>query len=102
MKEKLLKIIEHYGVNNQQRKLMEEIFELQEAIFEYENSGWDFSDESCEDIERDYRYHMAEEIADVQVMLNQFKEHYEITDEQIEGIMNYKINRQLERIKKES
>lgn len=101
MKEKLLKIIKFYGVNNQQRKLMEEIFELQEAIFEYENSGWDFSDEDCEDIERDYKYHIAEEIADVQVMLNQFKEYYEITDEQIEGIMNYKIDRQLERIKNE-
>lgn len=32
MKEKLLKIINHYGVNNQQRKLAEEHFELQEAI----------------------------------------------------------------------
>lgn len=102
MKEKLLKIIEHYGVMPQLKYFQSEIFELNEAIIQYENSGWDFSDESCEDIERDYRYHIAEEIADVEVMLNQFKEYYKITDEQIEGIMNYKINRQLERIKKES
>ena len=36
------------------------------------------------------------------ILLNQFKEHYEITNEQIEGIMNYKIDRQLERIKNEN
>ena len=36
MDEQLLKIINHYGINNQQRKLEEEIFELQEAITIYE------------------------------------------------------------------
>ena len=85
MKEKLLKIIEHYGVMPQLKYFQSEIFELNEAIIKNEDI-----------------YDIAQEIADVQVMLNQFKEYYEITDEQIEGIMNYKINRQLERIKKES
>lgn len=32
----LLKIIKHYGVNAQQRKLAEEVFELQEAITTHE------------------------------------------------------------------
>ncbi len=101
MKEKLLKIIEFYGVNNQQRKLMEEIFELQESITIHElKSSVEYEIPLTELV--DTRYHIIEEIADVMVMLNQFKEHYEITYEQIEGIMNYKINRQLERIKKES
>ena len=42
MKNDLLKIISHYGVNAQQRQLAEEVFELQEAITQYEtitNSG---------------------------------------------------------------
>lgn len=85
MKEKLLKIIEFYGVNNQQRKLMEEIFELQEAIIKNEDV-----------------YDIAHEIADCLVVINQFKEYFEITDEQIEDIMNYKIDRQLKRIEEEN
>ena len=32
MKNNLLKIINHYGISNQLKKLSEEIFELQEAI----------------------------------------------------------------------
>ena len=45
MYENLWKIIEHYGINNQQRKLEEEVFELQEAIMElqhYEEYACDF------------------------------------------------------------
>lgn len=36
MKNDLLKIILHYGVNAQQRQLAEEVFELQEAITTHE------------------------------------------------------------------
>ena len=36
MEKDLLKIIEHFGINNQQRKLQEEVFELQEAITTHE------------------------------------------------------------------
>ena len=35
------------------------------------------------------------------VMLKQFQYYYDITDEQIEEIMNYKIQRQLDRISEE-
>lgn len=34
-------------------------------------------------------------------MLNQFKEYYEITDDEILDVILYKANRQLERIEKE-
>lgn len=44
---------------------------------------------------------IAEEIADCMVMLNQFKEYYNITDEQINKNIEYKANRQIERIEKE-
>ena len=50
MEEDLLKIIEHFGVNNQQRKLQEEVFELNEAIINYENER-----PHCDDIaDKDY------------------------------------------------
>ena len=96
MKEDLLKIIKHYGVNTQQRQLAEEVFELQEAIIEYENSG-------CYDEEYSVEFinHIAEEIADVLVLLFQFNEYYGLDIDDISKIMDNKIKRQLERIKNE-
>ena len=93
MKNDLLKIILHYGVNAQQRQLAEEVFELQEAITAYEN-----------DYEGLYTYgteHIAEEIADVMVLLLQFNEYYDLDIYDISKIMDNKIKRQLERIKNE-
>ena len=86
MKEDLLKIIEHFGVNNQQRKLHEELFELNEAITIYEQGN----NQSCDDI--------VEEIADICVILSQFMEIYNITQDEISERMTNKINRTLERI----
>lgn len=90
MKESLLKIINHYGVNAQQRQFAEEVFELQEAITQYEEP-------------RRYRgtEHIAEEIADVTVIISQFIHYYGLDDEEIYKIADYKIKRQLERIKNE-
>ena len=96
MKEDLLKIIKHYGVNAQQRQFNEETFELQEAIIEYENSGCYDEEDSVEFVN-----HIAEEIADVMIMLNQFKAYYGIPNETILVFMRGKVNRQLERIKNE-
>ena len=94
MKNDLLKIILHYGVNAQQRKLAEEVFELQEAITAYENDyeGLNMGNDTN---------HIAEEIADVMVLLNQFKAYYNIPNETILVFMRGKIDRQLERIKNE-
>ena len=92
-KEELLKIINTYGVMPQLKYFQSEVFELNEAIFEKEKIG------AYPGIEE--RKHIAEEIADVLVMLNQFKEYYGITDEEITNNMQLKIKRQLERIENE-
>lgn len=86
MKNEFWKIIEFYGVNHQQRKLMEELFELQEAII---------VQEKCRDLEPK---HVIEELADVMVLLKQFQVLYGIDDKEIEEVMQYKINRQIGRI----
>ena len=99
MKEDLLKIIYHYGVDNQQRKFNEEVFELQEAIFKFEHGT--YLGEPIVNSEGKAIAHIAEEIADVSVILNQFKEYYSISDEEIEKIMKQKVNRQLDRMSKE-
>ena len=102
MEQELLKIIKHYGINNQLKYIHSEYFELDEAIMEYESAGWDFSDEGCIDIEKEYKNHIAEEIADVMVMLEQFRLFYDIPSMQITEIMQQKIERQLKRIEEKN
>ena len=103
MKEDLLKIINNYGVNNQQKKLNEEVFELQEAITMYEQEQVlkDLLDIKIVDSDISKKQHIAEEIADVMVLLNQFKAYYNIPNETVLVFMRGKVNRQLERIKNE-
>ena len=98
--EKLLKIINHYGVNNQQRKLQEEVFELNEAIVTHElKSSVEYEIPLTEIVGT--KEHIAEEIADVMVMLEQFKLYYGITSEEITKVFWSKVDRQLERIERE-
>lgn len=97
MKGKILEIINHYGINHQQRKLEEEVFELQEAIIEFECDECKYYDKVIEE----YTKHIAEEIADCMVLLKQFQAYYNISSETIKEIMISKIERQLERIKNE-
>lgn len=89
----------HYGIRKQLKYFQSEIFELDEAIIDYENY------EELVDIEKntkkDLKSHIVEEIADVTVMLKQFQYYYDISDEEIENIMDFKIERQLERIEEE-
>lgn len=93
MEEKLKQIISHYGVKNQLKYIHSEYFELTEAILNYENS------EILEKLVENKIEHIAEELSDIMVMLKQFQYYYGISDKQIEDIMSYKIDRQLERIK---
>ena len=107
MKDKLLQIIHCYGVNNQLRKFNEEAFELIEAIMMLEN--YEIL-EHYKEYANDQNYQstlsikkadIAEEIADCYVMLEQFRLYYNISKEDVIENINYKINRQIDRIKKE-
>lgn len=98
MNEKLRKIINHYGIDKQLKYFQSEVFELNEAIIERE-THWNY-DTEIQDI-KPYDRHISEEIADVMVMLKQIQLYYDISTEDIEEIMTFKIDRQLERIKKE-
>ena len=95
LKEDLLKIINHYGVNAQQRKLAEEVFELQEAITIYENDCAYIPEAELLDEDKE---HMAEEIADVLNIVEQFMYYYDIDLEDVIEIKHQKVARQLERI----
>lgn len=97
MNDRLLQIINHYRVIPQLKYFQSEIFEMNEAIIKYEN----IPNGIYEHIKNEYKEHIAEEIADITVMLKQFQYYYGIEDKEIEEVMKYKIDRQLERIENE-
>ena len=92
MKEKLLQIINHYGVMPQLKYIHSEYFELDEVIVACEESG---------ELSEYYQDNIAGEIVDVEMMLDQFKVYYGISQEKINEIKSYKANRQLKRIEEE-
>jgi len=81
MKGKLLSIIKYFGINEQLVKLHEEVGEL-----------------TVECIKDDY-FNIVEELADVTTLLKQIQYFFEIDDQEIEIMMNDKVNRTLKRIK---
>lgn len=94
IKEKELKIIRHYGVIPQLKYFQSEVFELNQAII-YNRYDSEYMD--CkENIDN-----IADEIADILMMIGQFKEYHKISDERIQEIIEYKIERQLNRMEME-
>lgn len=83
MENKLLTIINTYGKSHQVSKLLEEVGELIETIMNEDKEN------------------MVQEIADVMVLLEQFKNYYGISSEEITKIFWGKVYRQLDRIEKE-
>ncbi len=104
MKEKLLKIINCYGVLPQLKYFQSENYEFLEAVLQYESiNNYDLTESNFKQYgNKQMIEHIAGEIADCYVMLEQFRLHYDISTEQIREIMKNKIDRQIERIEKES
>lgn len=98
MREDLLKIINTYGINKQLKYIHSEYYELDEAIFLYETD----EETVIPRIEKLHKNNIAEEIADITVMLKQFQYYYDITDQKVKNIMKEKIERQLQRIESEN
>ncbi len=102
LQDKCLAIINHYDILPQLKYFQSEIYELTEAIIRYEEAKYN----SCENYDineiSSLKEHIAEEIADVKLMLNQFKEYYDFSGYEIRKIMTFKANRQLDRIKNEN
>ena len=92
MKEKLLKIIKHYGISPQLKHLYTEMYEFTEAVLDYEHDETGLMNKD----------HIQEEFADLMVMLEQFKAYYNLSNEDIMETMKYKIERQLKRIEEEN
>lgn len=83
MEEKLKEILNHYGEEAQANQLVQELGELIVAITKGDVKN------------------AIEEVADVEIMLEQFKSFEAIDRDKIEDIKEYKIDRQLKRIERE-
>lgn len=109
MRKKLLKIVNHYGIRKQTKYLMSEIYELVEAIVEKEESKKDAIKNMCDILRRAfsteykdiYKDHIAEEISDCYVLIEQIRNYYNISISDLKEIMTLKIDRQLMRINAE-
>lgn len=75
------RVISVFGEKNQQMQTLEELMELQRAVFEHVHRGTDNRD------------NIVEEIADVEIMLAQLKEIHNIDPKEIEMIQERKLNR---------
>lgn len=88
MQNKLVFIINTYGTKNQEDIAIEELSELQKAILKHRRKR-----------SKKRRKAIIDEIADVSIMLEQLKIIYSCAKE-VEERIDYKIDRQIKRIKK--
>ena len=90
MDEQIKEIAEHYGYDNQSLQLIEEMAELTQAV----NHLRRYTDYN----EFKHRQEVYEEIADVEIMIEQIK-HLLSCHEEVEAFKDYKVKRQIDRMK---
>lgn len=105
--EKIREIGRHYGYDAQSRQLIEEMAELTQAINKYWRKDLECGkyiynpwDGYMPDDSQEY-WNLVEEIADVQIMLEQMK-FFLAAGHKVDKIINEKLDRQMERIVSES
>ena len=87
-------IAKHYGWKKQRVVLVEELSELIQSICKFERAETDKETLSA-------RAHILEELADVEIMLEQLKFILDLNDDAVNLMINAKVDRQLHRIKTE-
>lgn len=98
---KIQRIFKHYGEQSQLIKTQEELKELDEAIQKLIDLRKDDKRTSFYNTERDFlKDHIAEELADVRIMLEQIEYGLQI-EKRCADWREFKLNRQIQRIKDE-
>lgn len=91
--EKIHRIAHYYGADSQLDQTIEELAELTVAIRKFKRSN----DNNIGD-KVSLLYHLAEEIADVEIMLKQLKFLFPFISVDVEKIKVEKLDRQIKRI----
>ena len=94
MKNDLLKIINTYGVLPQLKYFYSEVYELSEAIINAEDNRLIGISRKPSELAIE---HIAEEIADVTVMLKQLQYYYGIEDKDINDVLTNVLNKELKK-----
>lgn len=93
IEEKIHRIAHYYGADSQLDQTIEEVAELTVAIRKFKrNKGNNMNDKVS------LLYDLAEEIADVEIMLEQLKILLPFVEEDVEKIKVEKLDRQIKRI----
>lgn len=90
-KSKCRQIAEKYGIQNQERQTVSELAELLEVLTRRPSQRG-----------QDWREKLIDEISDVKIMLQQLQLMYNIDAETIDEQIDFKLDRQLDRIRKGS
>ena len=88
LKDKCVKIAEHYGLNTQEWQTAQELFELGQVVTRRAGQRG-----------RDWKEKLLDELADVYIMIQQMLHLHGISKEDFNAKVEEKLNRQLERIK---
>ncbi|MGL6219190.1 MAG: hypothetical protein ACRC36_14225 [Lacrimispora sphenoides] len=100
--QKIRYIAHHYGYESQSRQCIEELAELTQAINKFwrakENLLKPYKAGKARELVEAER-NVAEEIADVAIMIAQLQELLGIDDERVMGIVDMKLDREIMRIR---
>lgn len=88
----------YYGYEAQSNQLVEECAELIQAVSKYRRAEVGLGQPVSEDKKAVALENLIEEIADVEIMLEQVKYPLQIPEEELDAVKLYKVNRTRERI----
>ena len=88
----------HYGYEAQSNQLVEECAELIQAVSKYRRATAGVGQPVAEDKKAIALENLIEEIADVEIMLEQIKYLLQIPEDELEAVKLYKVNRTRERM----
>lgn len=91
----------HYGYEAQSNQLVEECAELIQAVNKYRRAVAGLGQPVAEEKKAVAFENLIEEIADVEIMLEQIKYLLQIPEDELEAVKLFKVNRTRERMKKE-
>ena len=88
LKDKCIKIAEHYGLHTQEWQTAQELFELGQVVTRRAAQRG-----------RDWKEKLLDELVDVYIMIQQMLHLHDISKEEFDAKVEEKLNRQLKRIK---
>lgn len=96
LEDKQLEILKHYGREKQSRMLVEECGELIVAISKLRRNGKSLNIRYK--VPSEEFNNLIEELADVENLIDQIKMDYDMINEGVKRVKEYKVNRELDRI----